>query len=88
MRNDYVMSLAPLAFADTTQGNTVLSSVRYYTYAEVAKMLRCSERTVHNRVRNGDIKPLRNGRLVLFTQQCIEEFLQRNSKTPNTQTLN
>ena len=66
----------------------VLENGRYYTYPEVAKILRCSERTVHNRVRSGDIEPLRNGRLVLFTQQCIEEFLQRNSETPNTQTLN
>jgi excisionase family DNA binding protein len=62
--------------------NDVLSHVRYLTYAEVAKILRCSERTVHNRVRNGDIKPLRNGRLVLFTQQSIEEFLtQQRTKT-------
>jgi excisionase family DNA binding protein len=54
--------------------------IRYYTYTEVAKILRCSERTVHNRVRNGDIVPLRNGRLVLFTQQSIEEFLNRQNK--------
>jgi len=33
-------------------------------------------------LRNGDIKPLRNGRLVLFTQQSIEEFLtQQRTKT-------
>jgi excisionase family DNA binding protein len=57
--------------------------VRFYTYPEVAKLLRCSERTVHNRVRNGDIEPLRNGRLVLFTDQCIEEFLRRNKQTLN-----
>ena len=61
-----------------------LEDGRYYTYWEVANILRCSERTVHNRVRNGEIKPLRNGRLVLFTQQCIEEFLQGNSNTPQT----
>ena len=72
MRSDEVVSVEALA------------GVRYLTYTEVAKILRCSERTVHNRVRNGEIKPLRNGRLVLFTQQCIEEFLQRDSK----QTLN
>ena len=54
-----------------------LTGMRYLTYIEVAKILRCSERTVHNRVRNGDIVPLRNGRLVLFTEQCIAEFLQR-----------
>jgi len=63
--------------------NEVLSNVQYYTYPEVAKILRCSERTVHNRVRSGDIVPLRNGRLVLFTEQCIEEFLNRQYRTPN-----
>ena len=88
MRRHDVVPLAPLAFANPIQGSTVVLEMKYYTYAEVAQILRCSERTVHNRVRNGDIKPLRNGRLVLFTQQCIEEFLQRNSKTSNTQTLN
>ena len=60
--------------------NDILSNVRYLTYIEVAKILRCSERTIHNRVRNGDIVPHRNGRLVLFTQQCIDEFLNRQSK--------
>ena len=60
--------------------NDILSNVRYLTYPEVAKILRCSERTVHNRVHNGDIVPTRNGRLVLFTQQCIDEFLNRQNK--------
>ena len=53
------------------------------TYREVAEVLRCSERTVQSRVKNGDIKPLYNGRLVLFTEECIHEFLY--TKTPNKQ---
>jgi len=60
-----------------------LKDVRYLTYTEVAKILRCSERTVHNRVKNGDILPFRNGRLVLFTRECIDEFLYRNKPTVN-----
>jgi excisionase family DNA binding protein len=60
-----------------------LTEVRYLTYTEVAKILRCSERTVHNRVKNGDILPLRNGRLILFTRECIDEFLQRSKPTLN-----
>jgi excisionase family DNA binding protein len=60
-----------------------LTSLRYFTYPEVAEILRCNVRTVHNRVRNGDLVPYRNGRLVLFTEQCIEEFLQRQYKTSN-----
>jgi excisionase family DNA binding protein len=50
---------------------------KYYTYPEAAQLLRCSEKTLYNRVRNGDIQPLRNGRLVLFTDECLEDFLKR-----------
>jgi len=60
---------------------------KFYTYPEVAKLLRCSEKTVYNRVRNGEIHPIYNGRLVLFSMGSIEEFLQR-CKTPTTQPLN
>jgi excisionase family DNA binding protein len=51
---------------------------KYFTYPEAAQMLRCSEKTLYNRVRNGDIKPLRNGRLVLFTYECLEDFLKKD----------
>jgi excisionase family DNA binding protein len=68
--------------------NNGSSDGRYLTYTDVAKILRCSERTVHNRVHNGEIVPLRNGRLVLFTRECIDEFLQRGSQTSHKQTLN
>jgi len=53
---------------------------KYYTYPEAAQRLRCSEKTLYNRVRNGDIQPLRNGRLVLFTDECIEDFLKRGQQ--------
>jgi excisionase family DNA binding protein len=51
---------------------------KYYTYPEAAQLLRCSEKTLYNRVRNGDIQPLRNGKLVLFTEECLESFLKRD----------
>lgn len=73
---------------DVKENEGVLSGMRYFTYTEVAKILRCSERTVHNRVRNGDIEPFRNGRLVLFTEQCIEESLKQTCKPSSKQTLN
>ena len=57
MRRHDVVSLAPLAFANPIQGSTVVLEMKYYTYAEVAKMLRCSERTVHNRVQRGTLNP-------------------------------
>lgn len=53
------------------------------TYREVAEILRCSERTVHNRVKSGELRPLYNGRLVLFTDESIKEFLY--NKAPNKQ---
>ena len=54
---------------------------KYYTYPEAAQLLRCSEKTLYNRVRSGEIKPLRNGRLVLFTNECLERFLKRDCNT-------
>jgi hypothetical protein len=59
--------------------------MRYYIYEEAAKILRCSEKTLYNRVRSEQIKPLYNGRRVLFTMECIEEFLQRQSKASDKQ---
>jgi len=53
---------------------------KYYTYPEAAKILRCSEKTLYNRVRSGDIQPLRNGKLVLFTDECIEHFLKKGQQ--------
>ena len=60
-----------------------LSDVRYYTYPEVAEILRCSEKTVYNRVKNGELRPFYNGRKVLFTEECIRECLKQEGKTPN-----
>ena len=56
---------------------------KYLTYKEVATILRCSEKTIYNRVKNGEIKPYRNGRLVLFTEECIRECLKQEYKPPN-----
>jgi len=67
---------------DPKQRDGIVSDARYYTYPEVAEILRCSEKTLYNRVRSGQIKPLYNGRLVLFTMECIDEFLQRQDKAP------
>jgi len=53
---------------------------KYYTYPEAAQILRCSEKTLYNRVRSGDIQPLRNGKLVLFTDECIENFLKKGQQ--------
>ena len=65
-----------------TQDSAALTDARLLTYREVAEYLRCSERTIQSRVKNGEIVPLRNGRLVLFSLESIAEFLQQ-SKTAN-----
>ena len=57
-----------------------LPDIRYYTYEEASKILRCSEKTLYNRVKSGQVKPLYNGRRVLFTKECLDEFLQRGRK--------
>ena len=58
----------------------VKQETKYYTYPEAAQLLRCSEKTLYIRVRDGEIIPLRNGRLVLFTEECIESFLKKDCK--------
>ena len=57
-----------------------LSDVRYYTYPEVAEILRCSEKTIYNRVKAGELQTFRNGRLVLFSGKSIEDFLGQKHK--------
>ena len=54
---------------------------RYYTYHETAQILRCSEKTIYNRVKAGEIIPIQNGRLRLFSYESIKEFVE-NSMTP------
>jgi len=59
-------------------------SVQYLTLSETAKILRCSEKTLYNRMKAGEIRPYRNGRRVLFTNQCIQDFLNRSIGMPPT----
>ena len=62
----------------------MLSELKLLTTQDVAGILRCSEKTVYNRVKSGDLLPTYNGRLVRFTEQSVAEFLQRNM-APNIQ---
>ena len=64
----------------------MLSEFKLLTTQDVAGILRCSEKTVYNRVKSGDLLPTYNGRLVRFTEQSVREFLERN-RTPNTQQM-
>jgi len=61
---------------------------RFLTYREAAQLLRCSEKTLYSRVRDGMIRPLCNGRLKLFTIESLMEFLQRGNDTaPQSQQI-
>ena len=53
----------------------------FLTYREAAQVLRCSEKTLYNRVKAGKIRPLCNGRLKLFTIESLMEFLQQGNDT-------
>ena len=50
------------------------------TYRQLADLLQCSERTVYNFVQRGELVPFHCGGLVRFAEECIKEFLMRNSK--------
>ena len=63
--------------------NDVVSGEKLWTYRQLADLLQCSEKTVYNFVQRGDLVPFRCGGLVRFTGQCVEEFLERNSKVPD-----
>lgn len=56
-----------------------VSDPKFLTYPEAADFLRCSEKTLYNRVRDGKIRPFHNGRKVLFTEEMLTEFLQREN---------
>jgi len=58
-----------------------LEQGRFYTYHETAGILRCSEKTIYNRVKAGEITPIQNGRLRLFSYEEIRRFVD-NSMTP------
>jgi len=63
-----------------------VSNSKYLTYPEAAKFLRCSEKTLYNRVKAGKVRPFYNGRLALFTREILEASLRQESDlTPSGQ---
>jgi excisionase family DNA binding protein len=49
------------------------------TIPEVAKILRCSERTVRRRIKAGELKALKIGRDYRLRSEDLAEFLGRSS---------
>jgi len=60
--------------------NDGMIETKLYTSKEVATMVQCCERSIHNFVKEGKIKAHRIGRLVRFSKESIAEFLRQCSE--------
>lgn len=49
---------------------------KLYTIPEAAEELRCSVVTIRRRIKSGELKSFRNGKIYLITQTQIDEFLK------------
>lgn len=49
---------------------------KLYTIPEVAQELKCSVTTIRRRIKSGELKTCRNGKLYLITQSQLDSFLQ------------
>jgi excisionase family DNA binding protein len=59
------------------------------TVVEVAKILRCSERTIRRRVKSGRLAAVQVGRRFTFRPQDVAEFVRRSlTTTPPGQAKN
>jgi len=56
------------------------------TLTEVAEKLRVSGHTVRSWVRQGRLKPVRICRRLLFSPDCLRQFLAENADQPRRQT--
>lgn len=54
------------------------------TIAQAAEYLQCSQSTIRNRIRKGELHPLKNGRIVRLTVSELDRFMKGESdSTPN-----
>lgn len=67
MRDEVTKALAADRMAQKPQ--------RTYTRDEVAKMARISLPTLWQRVKDGKITPIKNGRRVVFSEEEVKRFL-------------
>lgn len=45
------------------------------TIAQAAEYLQCSQSTIRNRIRKGELHPLKNGRIVRLTVSELDRFM-------------
>lgn len=49
--------------------------MRFYTIPETAELLHCSVSTVRRRIRMGDLKAKKNGKIILISQEEIDNLI-------------
>ena len=55
-----------------------LAEVRFYTVAEVAKVMRVSKMTVYRLVHNGELPAVQVGRSFRIPEQAVHAYLQES----------
>ena len=51
---------------------------KLYTKKEVAEILHCSVATIHRRITTGELKAIKNGRIVRITESELENFISKS----------
>ena len=54
---------------------------KLYTKMQAAEYLQCSLSTINRRIKTGDLKPLKNGRIVRFTESELERFVHDSNQS-------
>ncbi len=49
--------------------------LEFLTIREIAKILRCTERTVRQKVSDGSLRGYRNGKRILISKKDLQEYI-------------
>jgi excisionase family DNA binding protein len=60
---------------------------KLYTKMQAAEYLQCSLSTINRRIKTGDLKPLKNGRIVRFTESELERFIRNNNQSDTVEPI-
>jgi len=61
-----------------------MSNMKFYTYKDIAELIGCNERTVHNLLAAGRIpKPVRLGRLVRWPVERVDAWISDGCPEPS-----
>jgi len=59
--------------------------MKYYTIPETAEILHCSVSTIRRRIRTGELKSKKNGKLILISQDAINELINTTKIEKNNE---